>query len=1147
MPGDREAFEALGALYREQARFDELSGLYERRARLLGGPEAASLLMEAVALARRELADLARAEALCRRILDAEPRHPGALRELCEIREARGDLPGLAEALEEEADRTDDRGLAAARYLAVGRVHEERLGRRDRAALFYQRAHRLDGELAEARQRALECTVALRRFGQAKRLLDDSHARGAAGPVLAAEYARLGSILAGEPLEHGLAIEALVEALALDRRASGAAEALARLRATPRTWREEAQAVAGEAQRNRERPEAARLWLRAAALHAAYDAEPAARVTELVDRAWHAAPGRPEALDLLERFRGEREDWRALEADLSRLAGATRDRAALTAVSLRQAQLQLVRFGDGGQAVAALERALELEPASETAAVQAFELHVDAGRVGEALWALERHLQAAPPKAGHAPLRLRSAEMALSRLGDAARARRHLESALRIAPGFAPAAAALAPLMEAAGEWRRLGELLEVQAAAAAGPEERARFLEAAAEVQAQKLGAPREAVRLLLRALQLDPRRASVRKAVEAAAAPAGAFREVVRAYRAAAEAVADDPRARKALLRRVAEIQERDLAQPEEALRAWQAVAALDPEDRAAREALEAALARAGRHGEVAEEIGRKLATARGPERRRLGAQLARLHHEAGEVEQAATAWREVLAGAGDDPEALRGLVEALEAQGGRRAAAELVPALARLASLGAPDRVALETRRAELLLDPLERLGESAAAWLALLRGGGLDPGQAAQAAAALEQLLARGVDPVRIAQALAPVYAAQGDAQKHVAMLELLAGKLPPGADPRERARLLLDAAALRADRLSDLRGALDAAIAALRAAPTHAEARRRCVELATRVGAFSELYSLLVETAASLEGRPEDERALRQRAARLAEEELRSNEDAWAQLRRCRELSPHDPDLLASLCRVALAGERWEEACDLLLERARLASEAERPGILAQLGDVLDERLESHQAAAEVYRQALELTAAAEQPPLLEKLAGALERCGDAVGQARALEELARLSGDRGQAARAATQTARIRGERLGDRRGAVDAYAAALVNDPDDAAAGAALDALLDDPDREVALAAARALGPRPAGRRDPRRRARVLAVEARAVADPVERGRAWRAVAALQDGELGEPGAAFLSLAEAVRATPDDPSARQELRRLAEAGQQAE
>lgn len=1146
VPADREAFEALEALYREQGRVEEQAGLYERRARLLAGPEASTLLEKAAGLVRRELEDLPRAEALYRRILEVEPMHPGALRAVAEIREERGDVAGLAEALEVEAARTADPRAAAARTLALGRLQEEKLGRRDRAALFYQRAHRLDPALEEARQRALECTVALRRFGHAKKLLDESRDRGGGGAALAAEYARLGAVLADEPLDHGLAMETLIEALALDRHAPGASEALSRLKATPRTWREQAQALTEEASRARERPEAARLWLRAAALYAAYDAEPAARVVELVDRAWHAAPGKPEALDFLARFRGEREAWRALEADLVRLGGATRDRAALTAVSLRLAELHLIRFGDGKQALAALERALELDPASETAAVQAFELHIDAGRVDEALRALERHLQAAPPKPGHAPLRLRAGELALSRLGDEARARQNLESALRAAPGFAPAAAALAPLLEKAGEWRRLCEVLEIQAAAAA-PAERARLLEQAAEVQANRLAAPREAMRLLLPALQLDPRRAGVRKALDAVAAQAGASRELARAYRAAADAVQDDPRTRKALLRRLAELLEREAGQPEEAVRAWQAVVALDPDDQVARASLDSALTRAGRHEEVAQEIARRLEAARGPERRKLGAQLARLHFEAGEAARAAAAWRDLLAVAGDDPEGLRGLVEALEAQGGRGAAAELALALARLAALGVPDHVELEMRRAQLLLDPLERVGESAAAWLALLRSGGLDPDRAAQAAVALEQLLARGVDPVRIAQALAPVYAARGDVLKHVAMLELLARKLPDDADSLERARLLLDAASLRAERLGDLRGAFDAAIAALRAAPTHAEARRRCVELARRVGAHSEMYSLLVETAGRLRGHPEDERGLRVQAARLAEEDLGSNEDAWAQLRRCRELAPYDREVLSALGRVALASERWEEACDLLLEQARLASEKERPALLALLGDTLSERLGSHQAAVEVYRQALALTEEPDWPPLLERLARVLERTGDAAGQARALEKLSRLTADRARAASAAAETARIRGEQLGDRRGAVGGYAAALEHDPGDAAAARALEAFLDDADGEVAAAAARALSRLPAGGSNPRRRARVQATLARGVADPGERARAWRAVAALQVSECGDAAEAFAAVAEAVRARPEDLTGREELRLLAEKSNQAE
>ena len=140
------------------------------------------------------------------------------------------------------------------------------------------------------RRRALPCTVALRRSGHARRLLDDSRARGAGGAALAGESARLGTVLAGEPLEHGLAIEALVEALALDRRAPGASEALARLKATPRTRREEARSPAEGAGRSRERPEAARLWLRAGALHAAHDPAAAAPGARQGGRAWRSRP-----------------------------------------------------------------------------------------------------------------------------------------------------------------------------------------------------------------------------------------------------------------------------------------------------------------------------------------------------------------------------------------------------------------------------------------------------------------------------------------------------------------------------------------------------------------------------------------------------------------------------------------------------------------------------------------------------------------------------------------------------------------------------------------------------------------------------------------------------------------------------------------
>jgi tetratricopeptide (TPR) repeat protein len=679
-PSDEGAFQALESIYQKCDRWDDLITLYESRARLGVDGGAGGLLAKAAEVAHRRMRNSARAEELYRQVLHVDPNHPSALLSMIEIFEERGDAAGLADALEQQANRTADPGAAALLYVRLGAVWEERLLRRDRAALFYGRATRLDPALEPARAAALRCQLALRRWLQAKRTLDAARARGAEPKGLAAEYAHLGELLVDEPLDHALAVESLKDALSLDPDAPCASAALQRLEAVPRTWRDEVKALLEEAARAKERRTAAQLYLRAAAIHAEYDPSGAGKVVDLAERALLLAPAATHALDLLERFLGGREDWRGLAESLQRLAGSVRDRAALAGIHLRLAQLDLVRFADANLAVEALERALVLDPASEPAAQQAFELHLEAGRRAEALAVLERHLAAAPGRPEHGPWRLRAAEIALA-LGDGPRARGHLEAARRSDPRSPRIAAALAPLLEGAGEWRALTEALETQAQAEPEPARRARLLEDLARVQMEKLGAPRDAFRCLAQALRIDPGRPALRKAIDAAAARADLFLELARTYRAAAEAPAADAKARKVLLRRAAEVWDRDLGQPDKAVEAWRDLVALDPIDAGARAALEACLVRAGRLEEVAEELRRRIGASGDPaERRDLLVKLARCHEEAGDSEGAARAWREVLVSGEETPEALRGLADALEPLG-PPSAEERVEALARL----------------------------------------------------------------------------------------------------------------------------------------------------------------------------------------------------------------------------------------------------------------------------------------------------------------------------------------------------------------------------------------------------------------------------------------------------------------------------------
>ncbi len=1050
-------------------------------------------------------------------------------------REHRNELAGAVEVLEREADAARDPAQAAELYLRLGRLHEERLLRRDRAALYYLRALRLDPTLAAARQASLRCLLALRRFGQAKRTLDEARALGEEPRTLAAEYARLGGLLSDEPLEHGLAMEALVEALALDRAAPGAVAALGKIKASPRAWRGDAKALLEQAAQAKERRTAAQLTLRVAALHAAYDPDGLPRAVELVERALLLAPAVRHGLELLERAFGERGDWRGLATALARLSESVRDRAAVAELQLRLAQLELTRFGDAAEAAAALDRVLALDPASEPAAQQAFELHLEAGRQVEALSVLERHLAAAPERAEHAPWRLGAAGIALA-LGDRPRARAHLEAARRADPRSRQVAAALAPLLEDAGEWRLLAGAIETLAQGEPDPSRRAQLLERLARLELEQLAAPRDALRRLAEALRLDPGRATLRKAIDAAAARADLFPELARAYRGAADGAAADPAARKVLLRRAAEVWDRDLGLPEQAVEAWRALVAQDPQDVGARAALDACLVRSGRLSEVADDLRRRIAAAAPPDRRELTVRLARSHEQAGDAAGAAQAWREVLAG-GDEPAALRGLADALAALAtpGTAEVEERAAVLGRLAErLAGAERAEAALDRALLLAGPLARPAE-AAPLLCGLPAGALPAARQPEAVAALEALLERGVEATAVAQVLARVYAAQGVPAKQAAALELLAGSMPAG-EAAARAAVFLEAAELRLARLGDARGALSAAAAALRAHPVNADARAACERLARETGAVRELYALLVEAAGQLAAQPEEELPLRALAARLAEEELGDLEGATAQLRRTLALAPDDAAALEALCRVALAAERWDEAAELLRERGRRAAGEARSALLAELAELLRARRGDPAGAASALRDAIALAPAGSQPALRQRLAAALAQSGDASAAGEELAAAAEAEGDPRRllaalqelASQAATPAARaaaerrqaeVWGPRLGQWSLAFAALARAARATPGDVALRA-----------ELRAAAARAGADADA----------VRAYQALLPAlPPAEAAPAWRELAALFEERLADGERALAAWAEALRLEPGDPGTLRALARL--------
>ncbi len=1054
-PGDEQAFGALAALHEERGRWDELIALHERRARLSGDAGAGALLARAAELARRRQKNPARAEALYRQALHADPGHAGALTALVELCEERGDPSALAEALERQADCTPDLAEAARLYARLGRLFEERLVRRDRASLFYARACRLHPELDEARAAALRCQLSLRRWRAALQTLDAARRRGVAPAALAAQYARLGVVLLDEPLDHALAAEAFRAALALDPAAPRAREALARLETLPARFAAEAQALAEQADRTADRRTAAQLLLRAAGLRAAHDPGHPELAIELAERAVLQSRGSAQGQDLLERLLGGRGASALFAEVLTRLSRALEDRGARTALHLRLARLHLEASGNAAAALEELSLALKVDPACEPAAEQAFELLIEAGRPADALTAMERHLAAAPSRPQHAAWRIEAARLAVEQ-GDVPRARALLEAARRADPRSPRIAQAVAPLLRAAEEWRPLADALDTQVQSESDEGRRAQLLEELAEVHLERLGAPRDAFRRLAQALRLAPGRSSLRRALDAAAARAGLFEELARVYDSAAHAAGADLVSRKLLLRRAAEVWDRDLGQPERALEAWRKLVAVDPGDGGARALLEAALLRAGHLAEAARELRQRAeATADDTERREILSRLARGLSEAGDHEGAADAWREVLLGGGGSEEALRALASSL-ALLGPDAAEERLNVLTRLAcETPAADRAQVELERAALLEAPLGQLGAAADTLLGVLRDG--SPEEALESAAGLGRLLARDVEPARLASALAPFWAARGEHARQADLLELLAARQPGDETGEVRARHLLEASEVREERLGDPRAALTSAAGALRAWPASPAALERCIRLAGGVGAHAELLELLGEVASKLASSPAAERVVRLVAAEVAERDLGRPEEAGSQLRRAAELDPSDAAVLESLTRVTLAAGRYGEAAELLQRRMERAEGPVRHALALELAALRAEKLGDAAAALHLLRELLAARPADEEArAVLERLAspsGAssreeareasalLVRLAEARGEPRVLLDALERHAAFASAAEAAAierRAATLYGSSLGQWPQAVAALKRAVRADPSD-------------------------------------------------------------------------------------------------------------
>lgn len=1110
VPGERP-FAELEASLEKSGRVEELIRLYEVRSKEVPSPqEAGTLLARAGELARERLRNHARAEELFRRALHSAPGAREALHGLRLLCESKQDFAGLADVLERTAAASSG-PEAATLYLKAADLYEQRLGRRDRATLCCQLARRAQPQERQAYRRTRQFLLA---EGRHRSVLESLERERAAlgGRELAEEYAAFAERIIDDPFEHRLALYALNVALELDPGLARAGKVREQIEKLKEGWKDRVRALKAASLEERDRKVAARLSLLVAKLHAHFDPKTLPKIKEALDRCFLLWPAMPDALFFLEQLAADAQDYPTFLRQLERLAAETKDRGAQVDLWIRIGTVRLTQQQDAPAALAAFERAAEVDPSRADAATLAAEGALEQGRSRQAVELLEKHLGTLKDRPSRFSLHLRLAELCVGQVQDQASARLHLEAALEIEPTHPLAAYRLAKLLFGEGDLDTLWPLVESAAWAPAPGPERASFLEQLAQ-RLEGKGELKKAYQARALALRLDPGRPGLLEKLLETAKGAEALEPAAQALRRAAQIAS--PAVAVNIFRSLASLLLNPLSRPGEAEAAWEEVLKRAPEDAEAQEALRA--------------LRRAPQPAEGDRRAGLDAEARKLEASAADPLAVKVVYQQLLELSPEDAGVLRRLGAVCATLNQWEEVARVAERLMALAEATA-ERQEWRARLAQLYSERLNRKDEAASLYLGLLKEGVAS----AVVLGGLERLAAQGIRRAEIARALAPHYGKSGDYQRQVASLLV---QLSGVQELEEKKGLLSLLAETSEKRLMDTRAAFELRLRGLALDPSDSTFRAEAARLARPLSAWIELSSSLVGLASKVTDSALAV-SLMVEAAELAEE-AGSVDAAQKALGAALGRSPDEPKLLARLAKLYRRAARHADLDQILRRQILLAEPPEKAPLYLELGQLSSE-LGRPREAAQAIQEALRAGAdEAEHLPRLLQLLEQGGRTSEALPVLARMIELAETAGDKERASNLALRRARLVDASMGDRSLAVQRYSEVLAARPSDPDALAALENLLGDPScREEA---ARALLPAYESVKDHRKLVAALAVIAEAAQDSLEKLLALKRAAYEHSNHLRQPEQAFVCLAEAFRLSPSDATLCAAARKAAE------
>jgi len=856
---------------------------------------------------------------------------------------------------------------------------------------------------------------------------------------------------------------------------------------------------------------------------------------QLYRRLYDARPGDHEIARLFEDALERWEAWQELRELLDDEAGREGDLEAKKALLRRSARLDEENLADPDRAARTLREIIDLDPTDRATPTAADEL--ERLLASQEQWHdLGDHLEAQLGRAGEGAerdaLALRLAQVLEDRIGNISGAVDRYAEILERSPAHKEAITALErllgspderarvaqvlePVYRHAGNWSRLVGVLEAQLESVDDRDDRVRLLREVADIQ-QRLARVDNAFDSRARAWLVDVANAETLSEIEALAMSAKLYGPYVQTLQKGAD-LAGDGDLQAELWAMSARVLETQLQDPGEAIEAWRRALDSRPDDETTFIALERLLAAGDRQAELADVLEQHLGVVTDPaQRKEIAKRTARLYDTAlKQRERAIEAWRVVTEIDDTDLDALDALGRLYVASQSWR---DLAGVLQRKIEITteAPSLRLLRLTSARLYDERLNDAQEALGQLRSILDAA---PGDR-ETLELMDRLLTR-----------------EG---QHADLLEVLDRRTAIETDPPVRDAIAMRAAALLADDLSDVEGAIGRYRQILELSPANGEARAALWKIARgeeyRAGALAALEPLLrsernwpelielLDLKLSIEESPHVRVGILAEMAQIEEGPQGNAERAFAAWSRAFAEETNEPEPRAALERLAAVNGDWFSLAKVYEDRLSATYDAGlQRELTMRLGELYEGPLDDAEGALDFYRKAGETPG--DEAPVLEALDRVLTALGRHAELAEVLQRKAEVATDPLQQAEILVQLGGVRLRHLDEVEGALSVFRDALEKAPDNEGAHRALYGLLER--EEARDGALDILEPLAESRGDYEQLVALYEYRLSTRDDRTERASGLRRIAEILEERLNQPEKALEALGRALVEEP--------------------